>query len=687
MQNVDCRLEKRLEPFAGVLAAAIALSVALIGGQAWGMGSQLPHLEAERQKNLGVAYLEQEQPKEAAEAFRQVMALVPDEALGSANLGLAYLRLGQADSAAVWLDRARGLEPDNPDVVMLVAEVQQWTGDWAAATATFQQALALRPKDRVARYAVYRAAVAQQGDPKALTTARRELAALFDRLPRNVAIAAKVARSRADEGDFQGAEAAVRELRESASDGDLARKVMGEAEQALARRDTARARRQLTILENVLRPTPRYKQSLGELQSPVVGMPLTRFSDAFYGSLRLERPPAVPVRFVPMGADDLPGTEGIELDPSTAAGSLDVADVDGDGRDDLLIAVTDGRKGDLRLWTRRGAGWHSEISDEATGSASSSRFVDFDNDASLDAVSAGPGGLRLLRGDSTGTWHDVSTTAGLSDEPCTALELIDSDNEGDLDFCASAAGGLRLYENRLDGTFRLAGDRAGLAGVSKGVRQILALDHDDDLDMDLLVIDGGGRTRLFDNLRQGRFAETEKGVDTSACRQVVAADLDNDGWSDLVLVGEDGTLRQQTNGGGRYAAAVDVPIGVSVRKVTALDVDNDGWMDLAVAGDEGGSWEAVVLRNAGDGSWERRAVGGLTDGCLDLMGADLDGDGDLEFIALDRTGKVLGWRNEGGNANHWMRVRLQGLRTAGTKNNLHGIGAKVEIKAGLHYQL
>ena len=30
---------------------------------------------------------------------------------------------------------------------------------------------------------------------------------------------------------------------------------------------------------------------------------------------------------------------------------------------------------------------------------------------------------------------------------------------------------------------------------------------------------------------------------------------------------------------------------------------------------------------------------------------------------------------------------MQGLRTAGTKNNLNGIGSKVEVKAGLHYQM
>ena len=86
MKNAECKMQKVRWHAALLAVMAIALAAGN-GGVVWGMSSQLPHLEAERHKNLGVAYLEQEQPKEAARAFRQVVALVPDEALGTANLG------------------------------------------------------------------------------------------------------------------------------------------------------------------------------------------------------------------------------------------------------------------------------------------------------------------------------------------------------------------------------------------------------------------------------------------------------------------------------------------------------------------------------------------------------------------------------------------------------------------------
>ncbi|MCH2664733.1 hypothetical protein MK139_10360, partial [bacterium] len=68
--------------------------------------AQLETLEAERAKNFGIAHLEQEQPNDAAEMFRTVIDLAPEEALGYANLAATFLRLSQVDSALHWLDQA-----------------------------------------------------------------------------------------------------------------------------------------------------------------------------------------------------------------------------------------------------------------------------------------------------------------------------------------------------------------------------------------------------------------------------------------------------------------------------------------------------------------------------------------------------------------------------------------------------
>ncbi|HWK10068.1 MAG TPA: ASPIC/UnbV domain-containing protein, partial [Vicinamibacterales bacterium] len=54
--------------------------------------------------------------------------------------------------------------------------------------------------------------------------------------------------------------------------------------------------------------------------------------------------------------------------------------------------------------------------------------------------------------------------------------------------------------------------------------------------------------------------------------------------------------------------------------------------------------------------------------------ADIDGDGDLDLAFSTSGGPAKLLRNDGGNANHWLRIR-----TVGTISNRDGIGAQVTI--------
>ena len=56
---------------------------------------------------------------------------------------------------------------------------------------------------------------------------------------------------------------------------------------------------------------------------------------------------------------------------------------------------------------------------------------------------------------------------------------------------------------------------------------------------------------------------------------------------------------------------------------------------------------------------------------------DFDNDGDLDVLVLNLNARPCLYRNEGGNANNWLMIRL-----TGTKSNRNAIGSRVRITAG-----
>ncbi|HXO18636.1 MAG TPA: FG-GAP-like repeat-containing protein [Thermoanaerobaculia bacterium] len=647
-------------------------------------------------RNLALAQLENERPADAEATLLQLVQIAPADPLGYADLAVACLRQQKYEAALAWAEKALARTPRRADLLALKGEVLQWSGRSDEALAAFGAAADAAPDDPEIQYAAYRQAAALIGGAGAAGSAAAALATkTLERLarlrPENLVVLLRLGSSAlaaGGAGDRAAATAAYLRVREIAGGEATAEGPLREVLDALERDDLAAARVPAIRLENVLKVTPMYQGSQRELARNIQGVPLTRFAG--------EPPPS---RF---GAPVKVELKASLLDPTPSAGAgLAVADLDGDRRPDIVRLVGGDRPGiEVRL---AASGWKALPVVAAPG-ASQLLAVDLDNDSRTDVIAWGERGGQVFLGNGQGGLRPAPESfriaGGGAAGNASAAAVLDYDGDGDLDLAVagSSGAGLELYRNNLAGlqavgASALPRPSAGV-GLAGSIRQILASDLDRDGDLDLLLVqDVAGRPGLawLDNLRQGRFADrtAAAGLDqVPAARAALAVDLDDDGLPDLVTLAAAGdSLAFWHNRGGRFerwSLSAPLPAGSRYSTLLAFDADNDGRLDLALAGDSG----VLVLARRSDSAGGDFQPLPLSDGparATALAAADLDGDGDLDLVAAGPLG-LYRIENVGGNKNRWLDVRLKGLARGSGKNNLAGLGATLEVRAGTAYQ-
>lgn len=305
-------------------------------------------------------------------------------------------------------------------------------------------------------------------------------------------------------------------------------------------------------------------------------------SDAMLGDAGPpDQPPAITLTDVTSLVGLYPG--GSEDGDTWGLGSgAAIADLNGDGRPDLVLARCDRANGGPSMFLRQtGAGGFSSFTSSPPFAA---RFAgrcahavgvgDYDNDGDLDVFIGLDGQDVLLDNNGNGVFTDVSATAGIagpSDDKTTGAIFADVNGDGLLDLYVLAhtpmtmlAGSNplnanRLYINNGDRTFREAGALSGAAGDGSTQAALISdLDNDGDLDIyvanDKLAIDGFGgapglqadaflERTLLDSYGTPIFADMADTYQLTGPRSsmgLAATDLDGDG-RDEVLVTDFGT--------------------------------------------------------------------------------------------------------------------------------------------------
>ena len=264
----------------------------------------------------------------------------------------------------------------------------------------------------------------------------------------------------------------------------------------------------------------------------------------------------------------------------------------------------------------------------------------------------------LYLNDGSGGFFEVTSEAGLDlpDNPM-GVAFADYDNDGDQDVFVTNSHEVpsRLYRN--DGPQPGSGiprftDVAGEAGVAafgepdRGVGAAWG-DYDNDGDLDLLYTREAD-TRLYRN------------------------DGPDSGW----------TFTDTTRTGGFIYTDNDRFWGGNF-----ADLDNDGWLDIVLTNREEKGGPNKVFFNNHDGTWDEvAALLGMDYPNIPSQGfvaGDIDNDGDLDVvITVHEDVSDLSFRNyvyrNNEVGNNWVQFRL-----TGTTSNADAVGARIAIQTRL----
>ncbi|MDH3456199.1 MAG: CRTAC1 family protein [Gemmatimonadota bacterium] len=373
-------------------------------------------------------------------------------------------------------------------------------------------------------------------------------------------------------------------------------------------------------------------------------------------------------------------------------------DYDNDGWLDLFVSAY----GDNILYHNRGDGTFADNTEDAglggrPGFWAGARWGDYDRDGFLDLYVTGYVKYRYLAAQEKSLQYDVEQPAGINPSSFEPERNL-------------------LYRNNGDGTFSELAVRAGVSGEPGRSLGAVWADFDDDGWPDLYVANDVSDNLLFWNQRDGTFTDISlaaRVADYRGAMGIAVGDWDGDDDVDMFVthwIAQENALYSNLRSELRALGSdtpqplqfIDVADRYGLGQVALefigwgtsfIDYNNDGRLDLFIVN---GSTlqqdddprllvpmtdQVFWNRGADDGFYNVSSVSGeyFGQGSVGRGAAfgDYDNDGDVDVFVVNNGGPGVLLRNEGGNRQRWLEVRL-----IGEQSNRSAIGAKLRLVAG-----
>ncbi len=271
----------------------------------------------------------------------------------------------------------------------------------------------------------------------------------------------------------------------------------------------------------------------------------------------------------------------------------------------------------------------------------------------------------------------------------SAITEADFNGDGKLDVAVADYNSTNVFIllGHGDGTF----DDAAPYPSGQNPNALIAGDFDGDGLVDLAAANYNQFPFSFTILRNtggGAFSLVGSINATAQATQTIAADLNGDGFADLVTVTSNGCCSPSpvtvylSNGDGSFQPGTDYDTGASSAWVAAADFDEDGHLDLITANNNASN--VSLLKGDGHGAFAAPKLIAIGSTPISLLVDDFDGLGHQDVLAIENSvGKATLLRGLGNGNFHLPEDYFVGLNPVGAlPGHFAGPGAEAAILNG-----